>query len=147
LATNNAIIRASSRSFLATTRELTKLERIDLPHRHCRQQARRQRSYPPLASTPLQRCATHAASRRARPSLPHRWLLTRAGGLYVRVNEVAALLRDFCGLNKGDRVTLHMPMVPELPITMLACARLGVIHSQVFSGFSDVSSIPTVVMC
>src|SRR5262249_37809812 len=34
------------------------------------------------------------------------------------------------------RVTLHMPMVPELPIAMLACARLGVIHSQVFSGFS-----------
>jgi len=56
--------------------------------------------------------------------------------LYVRVNEVAALLRDFCGLKKGDRVTLHMPMVAELPITMLACARLGVIHSQVFSGFS-----------
>src|SRR5262249_31739054 len=56
--------------------------------------------------------------------------------LYVRVNEVAALLQDFCGLKKGDRVTLHMPMVPELPITMLACARLGVIHSQVFSGFS-----------
>src|SRR5438876_2076301 len=56
--------------------------------------------------------------------------------LFVRVNEVAALLRDFCGLKKGDRVTLHMPMVPELPITMLACARLGVIHSQVFSGFS-----------
>src|SRR6516165_7100414 len=56
--------------------------------------------------------------------------------LYVRVNEMAALLRDFCGLKKGDRVTLHMPMVPELPITMLACARLGVIHSQVFSGFS-----------
>ena len=54
----------------------------------------------------------------------------------MRVNEVAALLRDFCGLKKGDRVTLHLPMVPELPITMLACARLGVIHSQVFSGFS-----------
>jgi acetyl-CoA synthetase len=56
--------------------------------------------------------------------------------LYVRVNEFAALLRDFCGLKAGDRVTLHMPMVVELPITMLACARLGVIHSQVFSGFS-----------
>ena len=56
--------------------------------------------------------------------------------LFIRVNEVAALLRDFCGLNKGDRVTLHLPMVAELPITMLACARLGVIHSQVFSGFS-----------
>jgi acetyl-CoA synthetase len=56
--------------------------------------------------------------------------------LYHRVNEFAALLRDFCGLQAGDRVTLHMPMVPELPVTMLACARLGVVHSQVFGGFS-----------
>ncbi len=59
--------------------------------------------------------------------------------LYVRVNEFAALLRDFAGLKKGDRVTLHMPMTPELPITMLACARLGVIHSEVFGGFSGQS--------
>ena len=56
--------------------------------------------------------------------------------LYRRVNETAAMLRDFCGLKAGDRVTLHMPMVPELPVLMLACARLGVIHSQVFAGFS-----------
>ncbi len=56
--------------------------------------------------------------------------------LYGRVNEFAALLRDFAGVRTGDRVTLHMPMVPELPIAMLACARLGVIHSQVFGGFS-----------
>src|SRR5579864_3258151 len=56
--------------------------------------------------------------------------------LYRRVNEFAALLRDFCGVQAGDRVTLHMPMVPELPVVMLACARLGVIHSQVFGGFS-----------
>ncbi|MBJ6727630.1 acetate--CoA ligase [Geomesophilobacter sediminis] len=56
--------------------------------------------------------------------------------LYVKVNEFAALLRDFAGLKRGDRVTLHMPMIPELPIVMLACARLGVIHSQVFSGYS-----------
>ena len=56
--------------------------------------------------------------------------------LFVRVNEFAALLRDFAGLKAGDRVTIHMPMVPELPITMLACARLGVIHSVVFGGFS-----------
>src|SRR5581483_5083405 len=59
--------------------------------------------------------------------------------LYNRVNEVAALLRDFCGLKAGDRVTIHMPLVPELPITMLACARLGVIHSVVFGGFSGVA--------
>jgi acetyl-CoA synthetase len=56
--------------------------------------------------------------------------------LYVRVNELAALLRDFAGLTTGDRVTIHMPMIPELPITMLACARLGIIHSVVFGGFS-----------
>jgi acetyl-CoA synthetase len=56
--------------------------------------------------------------------------------LLRQVNEFAAVLRDSVGLKTGDRVTLHMPMVPELPVTMLACARLGVIHSQVFGGFS-----------
>ena len=56
--------------------------------------------------------------------------------LHRRVNEFAAVLRDFCGLKAGDRVTFHLPMVPELPVSMLACARLGVIHSEVFGGFS-----------
>jgi acetyl-CoA synthetase len=56
--------------------------------------------------------------------------------LYRRVNEFAALLRDFGGVKTGDRVTFHLPMVPELPVAMLACARLGVIHSEVFGGFS-----------
>ena len=56
--------------------------------------------------------------------------------LYVRVNEFAALLRDFCGLQTGEVATFHMPMVPDLPVAMLACARLGVVHSQVFGGFS-----------
>jgi acetyl-CoA synthetase len=56
--------------------------------------------------------------------------------LYTRVNEFAALLRDFCKVKTGDRVTFHLPMVPELPVAMLACARLGVIHSEVFGGFS-----------
>src|SRR5260370_38461928 len=46
------------------------------------------------------------------------------------------MLREFAGLKAGDRVTIHMPMIPELPITMLACARLGVVHSVVFGGFS-----------
>ncbi|MGB8346826.1 MAG: acetate--CoA ligase [Ktedonobacteraceae bacterium] len=59
--------------------------------------------------------------------------------LYVRVNEFAALLRDFCGVKTGDRVTFHLPMVPELPVSMLACARLGVIHSEVFGGFSGMA--------
>jgi acetyl-CoA synthetase len=56
--------------------------------------------------------------------------------LYRRVNEFAALLRDFCGLKQGDRITFHLPMVPDLPVSMLAAARLGIIHSQVFGGFS-----------
>jgi acetyl-CoA synthetase len=56
--------------------------------------------------------------------------------LHRRVNELAALLREDCGLKPGDRVTFHLPMVPELPVAMLACARLGVIHSEVFGGFS-----------
>src|ERR671929_2166977 len=55
--------------------------------------------------------------------------------LYRQVNKFANALK-ILGVNKGDRVTLYMPMVPELPIAMLACARIGAIHSVVFSGFS-----------
>ncbi|WP_022668896.1 acetate--CoA ligase [Desulfospira joergensenii] len=65
--------------------------------------------------------------------------------LYVRVNEMAALLRDSAKLKRGDRVTIHMPMSAELPITMLACARLGVIHSVVFGGFSASASADRIV--
>ncbi len=56
--------------------------------------------------------------------------------LHRRVNEFAALLKDFCGVKPQDRVTFHLPMVPDLPVAMLACARLGAIHSEVFGGFS-----------
>jgi acetyl-CoA synthetase len=56
--------------------------------------------------------------------------------LHKRVNAFAALLKDFAGLEKGDRVTFHLPMIPDLPVSMLAAARLGVIHSEVFGGFS-----------
>jgi acetyl-CoA synthetase len=59
--------------------------------------------------------------------------------LYVRVNEFAAVLREL-GLKAGDRITFHMPMVPELPVAMLAAARLGIIHSQVFAGFSGTAA-------
>ncbi|MGB6572595.1 MAG: AMP-binding protein, partial [Trebonia sp.] len=59
--------------------------------------------------------------------------------LYVRVNEFAAVLKEL-GLKAGDRITFHMPMVPELPVAMLAAARLGVVHSQVFAGFSGTAA-------
>ena len=55
--------------------------------------------------------------------------------LHRRVNEFAAMLQD-AGVKTGDRVTFHLPMVPELPVAMLASARLGAIHSEVFGGFS-----------
>lgn len=55
--------------------------------------------------------------------------------LYSELNKVAAVLKN-CGVGKGDRVALYLPMIPELPIFMLACARLGATHTVVFSGFS-----------
>ena len=55
--------------------------------------------------------------------------------LYRQVNKFANVLKKL-GVGKGDRVTIYMPMVPELPIAMLACSRIGVVHSVVFSGFS-----------
>lgn len=55
--------------------------------------------------------------------------------LYNRVGKMANVLRDQ-GVGKGDRVTIYLPMIPELPVAMLACARIGAIHSVVFAGFS-----------
>ena len=55
--------------------------------------------------------------------------------LYSDVNKFASILRS-AGVTKGDRVALYLPMIPELPIFMLACARIGAIHTVIFSGFS-----------
>ncbi|WP_122090185.1 acetate--CoA ligase [Halalkalicoccus subterraneus] len=55
--------------------------------------------------------------------------------LYGEVNEFAAALREL-GVGTDDIVTIYLPMVPELPIAMLACARIGAPHSVVFAGFS-----------
>ncbi|GAB3410488.1 acetate--CoA ligase [Haloparvum alkalitolerans] len=55
--------------------------------------------------------------------------------LHREVNEFAAALRDI-GVGEDDVVTLYMPMIPELPVAMLACARIGAPHSVVFAGFS-----------
>ncbi len=56
--------------------------------------------------------------------------------LLAEVNAVAAVLKDF-GVHKGDRVLVYMPMIPEAVIGVLACARIGAIHSVVFGGFAS----------
>jgi len=55
--------------------------------------------------------------------------------LYSEVNKFASILRS-AGVREGDRVALYLPMIPELPIFMLACARIGAVHTVIFSGFS-----------
>ncbi len=55
--------------------------------------------------------------------------------LHAQVNKFANVLKD-SGVKKGDRVTIYLPMIPEAAYAMLACARIGVIHSIVFGGFS-----------
>src|SRR3954470_604516 len=57
------------------------------------------------------------------------------GELLADVQALAAVLQDL-GVEKGDRVILYLPMIPEAAIAMLACARLGAIHSVVFGGFA-----------
>ena len=56
--------------------------------------------------------------------------------LSERVNKMANVLRNQ-GIQKGDRVCIYLPMIPELAVAVLACARIGAIHSVVFAGFSD----------
>ena len=56
--------------------------------------------------------------------------------LYTEVNKTANLLKNHFDIKKGDRVVLYMPMIPEVAFVMLACARIGAIHSVVFGGFS-----------
>ncbi len=58
--------------------------------------------------------------------------------LYYKVCRFANVLKKH-GIKKGDRVAIYMPMIPELPIVMLACARIGAIHSIIFGGFSSQS--------
>ena len=60
------------------------------------------------------------------------------GELYREVNKLANALKDF-GVKKGDGVAVYLPMTPELPIAMLACAKIGAVHTDVFSGFSPLA--------
>ena len=55
--------------------------------------------------------------------------------LYARVSKMANVLREQ-GIEKGDRVCIYLPMIPELAVSVLACARIGAIHSVIFAGFS-----------
>lgn len=70
------------------------------------------------------------------PDEPTRTLTYRQ--LYSEVNKFANTLKGL-GIHKGDRVAIYMPMIPELTIAMLACARIGAVHSVVFAGFSAAS--------
>ena len=56
--------------------------------------------------------------------------------LHERVCKMANVLTEM-GIQKGDRVCIYLPMIPELTVTMLACARMGAVHSVIFAGFSD----------
>ncbi|WP_262163395.1 AMP-binding protein, partial [Escherichia coli] len=56
--------------------------------------------------------------------------------LHDEVNAVASMLRSL-GVQRGDRVLVYMPMIAEAHITLLACARIGAIHSVVFGGFAS----------
>jgi propionyl-CoA synthetase len=86
----------------------------------------------------------HLASRAEQTALV--WISTEVGEsrsftyrqLSEEVNRVAAMIRSL-GVAKGDRVIIYMPMVPEAAFAMLACARLGAIHSVVFGGFAAAS--------
>ena len=84
----------------------------------------------------------HLGSQGDRPALiwepngknePHKVLTYKE--LHFKVSQFAHVLHNN-GVRKGDRVALYMGMVPELPIAMLACARIGAIHSVIFGGFS-----------
>ncbi len=66
---------------------------------------------------------------------PNRDLIITYGELHQRVCKFANSLKVL-GAKKGDRITLYMPMIPEAAVAMLACARIGAIHSVVFGGFS-----------
>lgn len=66
---------------------------------------------------------------------PNDWKVFTYFDLYREVNKFANVLKDM-GIKKGDVVTIYLPMIPELVITMLACSRIGVVHAIVFGGFS-----------
>ncbi|HYY61125.1 MAG TPA: propionate--CoA ligase [Burkholderiales bacterium] len=86
----------------------------------------------------------HLAARGSQPALV--WISTEVNEtrsftyreLHAEVNRVAAMMQSL-GVKRGERVIIYMPMIPEAAFAMLACARLGAIHSVVFGGFAAAS--------
>lgn len=78
------------------------------------------------------------------PTEPTRTLTYRE--LFVEVCKFSNVLKSR-GIGKGDRVIIYMPMVPEAAVAMLACARIGAIHSVVFAGFSSTALADRVIDC
>lgn len=66
--------------------------------------------------------------------------------LHERVCKTANVLKEL-GVEKGDRVCIYLPMIPELAVTMLACAKMGAVHSVIFAGFSDTAVASRVNDC
>src|SRR5690606_31432819 len=78
------------------------------------------------------------------PALPPATLTYRE--LHVRTCRLANALRNL-GVRKGDRVTIYLPMIPEAVVAMLACARIGAVHSVVFGGFAPQSIADRIADC
>ncbi len=68
------------------------------------------------------------------------------GQLHAEVCRLANVLKDL-GIGRGDRVTLYLPMIPEAAVAMLACSRIGAVHSVVFAGFSPESLASRILDC
>jgi len=77
---------------------------------------------------------------------PDRSLSISYGELHLRVCRFANSLKAL-GAKKGDRITLYMPMIPEAAVAMLACARIGAVHSVVFGGFSPEALAGRIIDC
>ena len=77
---------------------------------------------------------------------PNRDLKISYKELHQRVCRMANVLKKL-GTKKGDRVTLYMPMIPEAAVAMLACARIGAVHSVVFGGFSPDALAGRIIGC
>ncbi|WP_268874727.1 propionate--CoA ligase [Bordetella ansorpii] len=100
----------------------------------------------------LPQYADHTALAWVSTEVDQQRVYTRAQ-LHAEVNAVAAMLREQ-GVGRGDRVLIYMPMVPEAVFAMLACARIGAVHSVVFGGFASVNlaqriddAAPKVLVC